>query len=155
MDSFERSALTPKDISGRILEEAEMHRAKILGVREHIAYGESRIGEIAAGCAQWLAVAFTLPENTSLLMFRGQMEQFLRLIILDTLFYETICREYSGGPVRYHPLLETDAGPSYATPEQTIGLLRAAFGDMLHPELAKWEDAERKGLLIPSGFTRR
>jgi hypothetical protein len=155
MDVYERMKLTPKDVSMRIAHEEGMRNILKSGVAEHIAYSEARIGEIAEGCHQWLAVAFTLPENTSLLMFRGQVEQLFRLIVLDTLFYEIVCREYAGGPVRYHPVIGGDIGPSYATASQTTGLLRAAFGDGLSPELARWEYAEEKRLLVPAGYARR
>jgi len=155
MDVYERMRLTPRGISIRIAGEEGMRNILKSGMEEHIAYSEGRIGEIAEGCRQWLAVAFTLPESTSLLMFRGQVEQLFRLIVLDTLFYEIICREYSGGPVRYHPVIGGDIGPSYATPSQTTALLREAFGDGLSPELARWEYAEAKQLLVPAGYARR
>ncbi len=155
MDVYERMKLTPGDVSMRIADEEGMRNVLKSGMEEHIAYSDKRIGEIASGCFQWLAVAFTLPKETSLIMFRGQVEQLFRLIVLDTLLYEIICREYAGGPVRYHPAIGGDIGPSHATVSQTTGLLRAAFGNGLSPELARWEYAEQSRLLVPAGYARR
>lgn len=146
---------TPRDVSARIARESRMPYIRKLGMQDHIAYSDERIGEVASGCFQWLAVALTLPEGTKLLMFRGQMERFFRLITLDTLLYEMICLKNSGGSAVYHPILETDIASSYTTAEETIGLLRAAFGNDLHPEIIRWEDLNKRGLLIPAGYIHR
>lgn len=146
-------ARTRHELSLCMAEEPGLRHIKDLALREQIAHSEERVNEIASGCLQWLAAACMLPRGAELLMFDGQVESFLRLVILDTGFFKHLYRKYADCPIRYKPLLveQEDIGPLRESIDWTIEYLRGAFGDTLTPELAKWEHTHGHTLLVPVG----
>ena len=149
-------ARTRHELSLCMAEEPGLRHIKDLALGEQVAHSEERVDEIASGCAQWLAAAFMLPRGAEILMFDGQVESFLRLVILDTEFFKYLYRKYSDGPILYKPLSVKQEGvrPFQESIDWTIEYLRGAFGEALDPELAKWEHAGHD-LLIPVGSARR
>lgn len=151
-------ARAQQELSLAIAEEEGMRYVKHLAQSEQLAYSEERVNEIASGCAQWLAAAFMLPRGGELLMFTGQVEGFLRLVILDTDFFKYLYRKYADTTVRYKPVAIGWEDIGEAMRESigwTIEYLRGAFGDKLDPELVKWEHAHGHELLIPAGIGSR
>lgn len=149
-------ARTRHELSLRVAEEPGLRHIKDLALGEQVAHSEERVDEIASGCSQWLAAAFMLPRGAELLMFDGQVEAFLRLVILDTEFFKHLYRRYSDGTVLYKPLLVRQEGirPFQESIDWTIEYLHGSFADELSPELATWEHAGHD-LLIPVGSARR
>lgn len=149
-------ARTRHELSLCMAEEPGLRQIKDLALGEHLAYSEERMDEIVSGCLQWLAAAFMLPRGAELLMFEGLVESFLRLVILDTGFFEHLQRKYSDGPVLYKPLLvdRKDTLPFQESIGWTLEYLRGAFGDALSPELARW-DHSGHDFLIPVGRATR
>ncbi len=147
---------TRYELSLLMAEEPGLRHIKDLALSEQVARSEERVDEIAMGCLQWLAAAFTLPRGAELLMFEGRVESFLRLVILDTEFFKHLYRRYADYPIRYKPLTisRENIGPFRGYIDWTIEYLHGTFGDALHPELAKWEHAHHIKLL-PTGIASR
>lgn len=157
MAHYTVGTLPTMDLALRMAEEEELRDIKRLATREQIVHSEKRADEIASGCFQWLAAAFTLPsKNAELLMFDGLVERFLRLIILDTRFFEHLRHTYARHPIHYKPLATKRENIQLflGSIDWTIDYLNGAFGDTLDPELAKWKyDPGREPL--PIGIAKR
>lgn len=151
-----QATLSLQDTYVRIAGEEGMQHIRQLGLDEQIAYSDERISEIADGCAQWLAAAFTLPLGAELLIFKGRMEKFLRLVILDMDFFRYLYQTYAVSIVRYKPIAVSQRGTESLreSTDWTLSYLRSSFGDRLHPEIVKWE-RDGSDFIIPMGSVRR